>query len=163
MKQLKLTCGFYSCNDCERTNFGEFILEDCEFMKEIKPEFKPIPHQVLIGLKDDPEYKWIKKDVRYTVMLVGEMYLRFENQLNFPLDGIENVFKPATSYPCGGVAIPNCDCCSLDGQNHAGEKCPYSNAYKYKCPLCGKILYDEIYAPHFYCSRCKVDVEGVKI
>ena len=34
--------------------------------------------------------------------------------------------EPVDVLPCGGASAPNCDCCSLDGQNHGGESCPFT-------------------------------------
>jgi len=68
--------------------------EGCEYAEPVKTIFKPLPRQTLIAIKDSEEYFWVKKGLRFTVGLVGGMYLRFTNNLDFPLEGIENIFKP---------------------------------------------------------------------
>jgi len=90
-----LPCGYFNPGQCG-SMYG--TCDGCQYAESVKcvkkPAFKIHPHQVLVGLHDSDEWPWIKKGEKYTVMLVGEMYVRFSNQLNFPLEGIENMFSP---------------------------------------------------------------------
>jgi len=58
-----------------------------------------------------------------------------------------------------GSSDSNMDCLTEFTDDYVQK----SNSEQYICSLCNSQLHDEIYAPHFYCGRCEVDVEGVKI
>jgi len=48
-------------------------------------------------------------------------------------EGCEFAEPVKETHPCGGTSVPNCDCCSLDGQNHGGEDCPYTETAPLIC------------------------------